>query len=166
MKYCIECGSKLITKYLEGEGDIPYCNNCRTYRFPIFNTAVSMIVLNSKKDKILLIKQYGGKDYILVAGYVNKGENAENAVVREVKEEIGMDVLELNYNKSMYYEKSNTLMINFTCVALDESLENITKEVDEAKWFSFEDAKNNIKKDSLAEHFLLNYILGSRYDEY
>lgn len=161
MKYCIECGSKLITKYLEGEGDIPYCNNCKAYRFPIFNTAVSMIVLNSKKDKILLIKQYGGKDYILVAGYVNKGENAENAVVREVKEEIGMDVLELNYNKSMYYEKSNTLMINFTCVALDESLENITKEVDEAKWFSFEDAKNNIKKDSLAERFLLNYILGS-----
>ena len=158
MKHCIECGTKLVTKYLENEGDIYYCTSCKEDRFPVFNTAVSMIVLNPKRDKILLIKQYGGKDYILVAGYVNKGEDAENTVIREVKEELGMEVVELHYNKSMYYERSNTLMLNFSCVVSDESLENMTAEVDEAMWFDFEEAKDNIKKDSLAQHFLLEYL--------
>ena len=158
MKHCMECGTKLVTKYLENEGNIYYCTSCKADRFPVFNTAVSMIVLNSKKDKILLIKQYGGSDYILVAGYVNKGEDAENTVIREVKEELGLDVIELKYNKSRYFERSNTLMLNFSCVVSDESLENMTQEVDEAMWFDFEGAKDNIKKDSLAQHFLLDYL--------
>lgn len=158
MKHCMECGTKLTTQYLENEGDIPYCTNCKAYRFSVFNTAVSMIVLNPKRNKILLIKQYGGKDYILVAGYVNKGESAENAVIREVKEELGMEVMELHYNKSMYYEKSNTLMLNFSCVISNESLENMTTEVDEAMWFTFEEAKDNVKRDSLAQYFLLDYL--------
>lgn len=68
MKYCVECGTKLITKYLENEGDIPFCTSCNAYGFPIYNTAVSMIVVNEKTQKILLIQQYGRPFYILVAG--------------------------------------------------------------------------------------------------
>lgn len=73
MKYCYECGTKLTEKFLEGEGIIPYCENCRRFRFPIFNTAVSMEVYNPRRDKLLLIQQYGRKHYVLVAGYVNRG---------------------------------------------------------------------------------------------
>ena len=73
MKYCVECGTKLIYKELENEGMIPYCEKCHEYRFPIFSSAVSMIILNPDKNKILLIKQYGKPSYILVAGYINKG---------------------------------------------------------------------------------------------
>ena len=53
----------------------------------MYNIAVSMIVVNEETDKIMLIKQYGDPFYILVAGYVNRGEPLENAVVRENKEE-------------------------------------------------------------------------------
>ena len=55
MKYCSTCGHPLIVKELEHEGMIPFCEHCKEYRFPIFNTAVSMVVLNPQKDKILLI---------------------------------------------------------------------------------------------------------------
>lgn len=158
MKYCMECGTKLNEKYLENEGFIPFCDTCNAYRFPVFNTAVSMIVMNTKQDRILLIKQYGREDFILVAGYVNKGENAEQTVIREVDEEIGLQVTKLNYNTSQYFEKSNTLMLNFTCIVEDESLDAITKEVDYAEWFCIEDARQNIKRDSLAQKFLEYYI--------
>ena len=40
MKYCVECGTKLIYKELENEGMIPYCEKCHEYRFPIFSSAV------------------------------------------------------------------------------------------------------------------------------
>ena len=58
----------------------------------MYNVAVSMIVINKQTNKILLIKQYGNPFYILVAGYVNRGEGLERAVAREVKEETGMTV--------------------------------------------------------------------------
>lgn len=158
MKYCVECGTKLVMKYLENEGEIPYCPNCNEFRFPIFNSAVSMVVLSPKKDKILLIKQYGRDRYILVAGYINRGEAAEDAVARELKEEIGLDAREITFNKSKFFEKSNTLMNNFYCVANTEDLSGITKEVDLATWFTFEEARKNIAHGSLAEEFLLTFL--------
>ena len=116
MKYCMQCGTKLRPRFLEGEGEIPYCDTCADYRFPVFNTAVSMIVTNEDKSRILLIKQYSRPTYILVAGYVNKGEDAEHAVVREVKEEMGLEVISVHFNRSHYFKPSNTLMLNFTAV--------------------------------------------------
>lgn len=159
MKYCYECGEKLTERELENEGIVPYCEKCREYRFPIFSTAVSMIVENIDKTKILLIQQYGRKNNILVAGYVSKGENAENAVVREVMEETGLKVVDMNFNKSEYFEKTNTLMLNYSCRVEDESLAHLNKgEVDKARWFTHEQACENIKPDSLAQKFLFHYL--------
>ena len=106
MKYCYECGERLTERELENEGIVQYCEKCGEYRFPIFSTAVSMIVENPDKTKILLIQQYGRKNNILVAGYVNKGENAESAVVREVMEETGLKVSDMSFNKSEYFAKN------------------------------------------------------------
>lgn len=154
MNYCVECGTKLEEKYLEMEGMIPFCPSCNQFRFSIFNSATSMIVMNEERNKILLIKQYGGTDYILVAGYINKGENAEETVVREVMEEIGLHVTDIEFNKSQYFDKSNTLMLNFICTVDSESLDDVTKEVDHAEWFSIEEAREKIKQNSLAQEFL------------
>lgn len=158
MKHCYECGTKLTEKFLEGEGTIPYCETCQKFRFPIFNTAVIMVIFNPTKDKILLIQQYGRSRNILVAGYVNRGESAEHAVAREVMEEVGLRVVECTFNKSEYFEKSNTLMLNFVCVVDSEDLSHMTDEVDRAKWFTVEEAKENIFHGSLAEKFLLKAL--------
>lgn len=52
----------------------------------------------------MLIKQYGKDRNILVAGYVNKGEFAEHALRREVREEIGLNVVSCCFNHSEYYD--------------------------------------------------------------
>lgn len=164
MKYCFQCGTKLVNKQCNNEGEIPYCDECGTFRFPIFSTAISAIVLNPEKNKVLLIQQYGRKDNILVAGYINKGEDAEHTLVREIKEEISLNVKEYQYMKSRYFERTNTLMCNFICVVDGEDLSNINEEIDKAEWFTFEEALKNIKSESLAEEFLIyafkkmNYI--------
>ena len=158
MKYCYECGTKLTEKFLENEGMIPYCETCQEFRLPIFSTAVSMEIFNPEKDKVLLIQQYGKMRNILVAGYVNKGESAEHAMVREVMEEVGLHVVEYKFNRSEYFEKSNTLMINFACVVDSEDLSRRTKEVDKAEWFPLEEAKKEIYHNSLAEKFLLGAL--------
>ncbi|GGG00359.1 NTP pyrophosphohydrolase [Paenibacillus albidus] len=159
MKYCHECGTELLLKDCNGEGEVPFCKACGSFRFPVFSTAVSTAVLNKEMNKILLIKQYNRPDYILLAGYVNKGEDAESTVVREVKEEVGLDIISYQYMRSLYFEPSNTLMLNFISVADSEDLSRMDRtEVDDAAWFTFEEAARNIKKNSLAETFLLAII--------
>ena len=51
MKYCMHCGSRLDEKYLMGEGMVPYCPDCGEFRFPVYRTAVSVIVMNLLANK-------------------------------------------------------------------------------------------------------------------
>lgn len=113
MKYCSECGTKLIEKECEIDGLVPYCPTCKQFRFPMFNSAISTIIFNHTKDKILLIKQYGKDFNVLVAGYIIKGENAKETLIREIKEEVNLNVIDYTYNDNEYYQPSNTLMHNY-----------------------------------------------------
>ena len=156
--YCPECGTRLIEKLLENEGMVPYCENCGQYRFPKYNVAVSMIVRNMQNGKILLIQQYGLHAYILVAGYVNRTESLEHAVVREIREETGMTVKRIRFNRTKFYEPSNTLMCNFTAFVEDDRELNVNSEIDSFQWFDAEEARKNIRPGSLAQEFLNAYL--------
>ena len=158
MTHCCECGEELVLKECPHEGNVPYCERCGEYRFPIFSSAISTAVLNPAQDKILLIKQYGRDFYVLLAGYINKGECAEEALVREVQEEVALHITGHRLMKTSYFQPSNTLMINFVSVADSDDLSRITDEVDEAAWFTFDEALENIVPDSLAETFLRNIV--------
>ena len=156
--HCRKCGAKLIEKEMKNEGFVPYCPECEEYRFPQYNVAVSMIVVNKSKDEILLIQQYGRPSYVLVAGYVNRGESLEAAVRRERKEETGMTVSELKFNRTQFFERSESLMCNFTAFVEDDSEMDPNYEIDKYSWFSREGARENIRPDSLAEFFLNSYL--------
>ena len=112
-----------------------------------------MVIYNKDYSKTLLIKQYNRNWNILVAGYVTKSENLETALIRELKEEVGLDILSYRYNESQYYEKSNTLICNFIVQTEDENY-RLTKEVDSAKWYNIKEAQEAVLKNSLAEYFL------------
>lgn len=157
-KHCFECGAELIKQELEGEGIVPYCPQCQQFRFPMYNVAVSMIVINQQTGEILLIKQYGRPSFILVAGYVNRGEQVEHAVSREIKEETGMTASHIKFNRTSFFEPSNTLMCNFTAYVKDSSELSPNGEIDSYQWFNPEDARLNIRPNSLAAQFLNAYL--------
>ena len=157
-KHCFECGAELIEQKLEGEGIVPYCPQCQQFRFPMYNVAVSMIVINEQTGEILLIKQYGRPSFILVAGYVNRGEQVEHAVCREIKEETGMTASHIKFNRTSFFEPSNTLMCNFTAYVKDSSELSPNSEIDSYQWFAPEDARLNIRPNSLASQFLNAYL--------
>ena len=157
-KHCFECGTALVERELDGEGVVPYCPECQQFRFPMYNVAVSMIVINEQNGTILLIKQYGKPSFVLVAGYVNRGEQVEHAVGREIKEETGMTVSRIQFNRTSFFEPSNTLMCNFTAFVKDDSELSTNAEIDSFQWFSPEEARQNIRPNSLDERFLNAYL--------
>ena len=156
--FCSQCGEKLSLMYAEGEGLVPFCKNCGEFRFAPFATAVSMVVTNRQKDKILLARHLGQQDYILFAGYIKKGETAEKAVTREFKEETKLDTVKFKYMSSRYHEPRNVLMLNYLLVAEDGEPMIDTKELEEVKWFPVDEAFSHIRHDSTAEAFLKNAL--------
>ena len=153
MNYCMRCGTRLTVKEHPTDGLIPYCERCEDYRFPVFSAAVSMLTLNPQKTRILLITQYGRPNFILPAGYVDKGESAEEAVRRELQEELGLETLSMQYLNSHYYARSETLMLNFM-VTVNEQDPQPNWEVDSWRWFSLDEARTTVRPGGLASRLL------------
>lgn len=156
--YCRECGQKLSLRFCENEGLIPYCDQCEHYMFPLFSLAVSMVVTNRAQDKILLAKHVEDDDFILFAGYVKKGENAEKTIPREIKEELGLPVVKTKYMSSRYYDAKELLLLNFIVVVEDEPIKLQKNEIAEARWCTPEEALTLIRKGTTAEFFLNNAV--------
>ena len=156
--YCRECGEKLSLRFCENEGLIPYCNSCSAYMFPQFSVAVSMVVTNRAQDKILLAKHVEDDDFILFAGYIKKGENAEKTIPREIKEELGLNVVKAKYMSSRYHTRKEILMLNFIVMVEEGEIRLAEEEVAEARWCTPEEALKLIRKGTTAEFFLNNAI--------
>ena len=156
--FCRDCGTKLALRFLENEGLVPYCPQCEKFKFPFFPVAVSMTVVNRSETKILLAKHTGDKDYKLFAGYIKKGESAEKAIPRELREETRLNAIKWRYFCSRYHDAKDLLMLNFI-VTVDEEAEIVPgEEIEEARWCDPEEAKQLIRKSSTAEYFLLGAL--------
>ena len=155
--YCRECGQKLTLRFCENEGLIPYCDKCEDYMFPQFSIAVSMVVTNRAQDKILLAKHAEDDDFILFAGYIKKGESAEKTVPRELKEELGLDVVKAKYMSSRYHAKKELLMLNFIVIVEEKEI-RLNEEIAEARWCTPEESLALIRKGTTAEYFLINAV--------
>ncbi len=132
-RFCGRCGSK--TELKKNERAV-VCPGCNLVLFPKILPAI--IVAITCNNKILLAKgkNYRGDFYALIAGYVDVGESIEETVVREVKEEVGLDIKNLKYYKSQPWPFSSSLMLGFTACADDTQQIIIDeKEISEAAWF-------------------------------
>jgi len=106
----------------------------------------------------LLAKHVEDDDFILFAGYVKKGENAEKTIPREIKEELGLDVVKAKYMSSRYHQKKEVLMLNFIVIVEDNPIKLQADELKEARWCTPEEALLLIRKGTTAEFFLNNAV--------
>ena len=151
--FCQDCGNKLILKFCEGEGLVPYCEQCGGFKFPPFKTAVCMVAVNKAQDEVYIAKHESG-EFLLFAGYVKKGESAEKAVTREIREETGLNAVRYKYLCSRYHEPRNVLMLGFIVTVTDGEVQPDRKEMSEVRKCSFAEALQTVPPDSTAQFFL------------
>lgn len=114
------------------------CATCATTYYPRISPA--MIVLISKGDEILLGRAPRFKPgmYGLIAGYVEPGESLESAVVREVKEEVGVEIKDIRYWGSQPWPFPHTLMVGYTATYASGEITIDPQELEDAAWFSLD----------------------------
>lgn len=148
--YCPHCGNKLIKKEIGDEGFIPFCENCDIPLWDMFTTSIIAAVVNEQNEIALLRQNYvSTSSYVCVAGIMKIGESAEDTVIREVKEELGLNVIDLEFIKSYPYEKREMLMLGYKAVVKKSDF-SISGEVDSVKWVKFENALSLLREGSIA----------------
>jgi len=113
------------------------CPQCGLMSFPRLSPAI--IVRITDGDKILLGrgKHFPPQMYSVLAGFVDAGENLEEAVERELLEEVNIRVKNLHYFGSQPWPFPNSLMIAFTAEYASGTLNVDHHELEDAKWFSY-----------------------------
>ncbi len=132
-RFCGSCGAITIEKKNERA---LVCTNCQTTIYPKISPAIIVAIIDG--DKILLARNstFIHNWYSLVAGYADIGESLEEAVQREVKEEVGLEVHNIRYYKSQPWPFSSSMMIGFFAdVVHSREICIDNKEITEAAWF-------------------------------
>lgn len=148
--FCPQCGNKLIDKEIGDEGKIPFCNVCSRPFWDMFATSVICAVTNEFGEVALIRQNYVSQsNYVCVAGIMQLGESAEETAKREIKEEIGLDVENLTYVRSYFYEKKTMLMLGFRA-SVKKSDFVLSGEVDSAQWFEPKEALLKLREGGVA----------------
>ncbi len=110
------------------------CPNCGLVTYPRISPAVIMAV--RRGEEVLLARRAGGSTFwSVLAGFVDPGESLEQAVVREVAEEVGLAVDEVTYVGSQPWPFPSQLMIGFRARYAGGELVVDESELAEAAWF-------------------------------
>ena len=137
-QFCSRCGS--ATKPKAGEWS-QQCQSCQTLFYPVISPCV--IVVIKRQDNVLLVRhQRHGKEstmFTLVAGFVEPGESAEQAVVREVYEETGLKVNNVQYQFSQSWPFPHSLMLGFHADYVSGELVLEQAELCDGAWFPIDE---------------------------
>ena len=131
-RFCGACGG--TTQQASGERSYK-CVQCGHMAYPRISPA--MMVLIKKGDSVLLAMHLHSptKRFVPLAGFLEAGESVEEAVHREVYEEVGLRVHNLRYFASQSWSFPHSLMLAFTADYLDGEIRVDATELAEARWF-------------------------------
>ncbi|GAB3040762.1 NAD(+) diphosphatase [Acinetobacter apis] len=131
-QFCGRCGHQ--TK-AHGSEFCTICTHCNLRQYPRISPCIITII--TKGDEILLAKSVHRKDniYGLIAGFVEVGETLEQAVARETKEEVGIDVTNIRYISSQPWPFPSNLMIAFHAEYAGGEIKLQEDEIADAQFF-------------------------------
>ncbi|MDN3354830.1 NAD(+) diphosphatase [Actinomadura sp. DC4] len=137
-RFCGCCGSAAERR---NAGHLRVCTNpdCGTLLFPRIEPAVITLVETATEPRRCLLARHrasklGG--YSMLAGFVEIGESLEDAVHREILEEVGVPLRTVGYVGSQPWPFPAGIMIGFRATAADESVSVDGTEILEARWFT------------------------------
>jgi NAD+ diphosphatase len=147
--HCPRCGAPTE---LAAAGHTRVCPADGSEHFPRVDPAVIMLVYDAS-DRVLLARgpSWPVDRRSILAGFVEPGESLEQAVAREVREEVGITVADIRYLGSQPWPLPQSLMLGFTARADDgQELRPDASEIVDAAWYSRADLRAAIESGEIA----------------
>jgi len=145
---CSLCGGPTVVVLA---GAVRRCPADQSEHYPRTDSAIIVLIKNDK-DQLLLGRQKVWPKYRFstFAGFVEPGESFEHCVIREVREEAGVELTKINYLGSQPWPFPASLMIAFEAITNTPELARPDgDEIEEIRWFSREEMKSAILDKSL-----------------
>ena len=154
-QFCGRCGKKTQAHSLERSR---VCDDCRLFFFP--RLAPSIIVLVTRGEEVLLARGHNMPEgfYSTLAGFVEAGESIEQAVHREVFEEVGIKVKNLKYFDSQPWPFPNSLMLGFHAEYESGEIDMQQEEIVDAQWFRYDALPNKPLLFSISGWLIDHYV--------
>jgi NAD+ diphosphatase len=132
-RFCGVCASPMERSRMEIAKVCPTCGN---QSYPQIAPAVIMAVIRDGRLLMAHNRRHPGAMYSVLAGFVEAGETLEHAVSREVHEEAGILVRNIEYFSSQPWPFPNSLMIAFTAEWASGELIAGDDEIDDVGWYA------------------------------
>ena len=131
-RFCGRCGTPTR---LDEKDMMLKCPKCGQNHYPRIAPAIIVAIRNG--DELLMAKHsyHDNIRYALIAGFVEPGEAIEEAVHREVLEEVGIKIKNLKYMRSQSWPFPNSLMLGFMAEYDSGDIKVDGDEILKAKWF-------------------------------
>ncbi|WP_459947244.1 NAD(+) diphosphatase [Desulfocastanea catecholica] len=154
-RFCGKCGTAMQNRETELA---KICPACGFVSFPRLSPAVIMAI--TRGDHILLARSphFPPRMFSTLAGFVEPGETLEEAVKREVREEVNIRIGNIRYVASQPWPFPHSIMIGFSATYVDGEIEVDNDEIEDARWFSVQDLPLLPSKISIARLLIDNFI--------
>ncbi len=146
--HCPRCGA--ATRSTQS-GAVRVCERDASEHFPRVDPAMIVLVRSPDGERAVLGRapSWPERFYSCLAGFVEPGESAEQAVVREVAEEVGLAVREVHYAGSQPWPFPSSLMLAFSAVADVAPVRPQPGELAAADWFTREQLRAGLASGEL-----------------
>ncbi|QNN55069.1 NAD(+) diphosphatase [Nocardioides mesophilus] len=146
-RFCPRCGGAVT---VSEAGHVLVCDSCGRSQFPRTDPAVIMLVTDGE-DRCLLGRQERWPEgrYSTLAGFVEPGESLEQAVAREVEEEVGVVVEAVDYFGNQPWPFPASLMVGFFASAATTDINVDGAEISDARWFTREEMRAEAEAGTL-----------------
>jgi len=149
--YCGRCGTPTVVKTGERARQCPKCGQVH---YPRIAPAVMALVRNGKQLLLARSPHFPPGMHSALAGFVEAGESLEQCLVREVREEVGIEVVNLRYFSSQPWPFPHSLMIAFNCDYAGGEITPEPSEIEAADWFDLDKLPVLPNKISIARRLI------------
>lgn len=150
-RYCGRCGSRM--EVIDWELAMQ-CNRCQHRCYPRISPCV--IVAITKQDKILLARGKRHREglFSVLAGFIEAGETVEQGLAREVHEEAGIRIKNIEYVGSQPWPFPHSLMLGFVAEWESGELRLDPFELEQGDWFGFDELPETPQPGSIADRLI------------
>ncbi|MBF8746673.1 NAD(+) diphosphatase [Pseudomonas putida] len=154
-RFCGSCGQAMHQIHWERA---MYCQACDLRSYP--RISPSMIVLVTHGDEILLARspRFVTGVYSTLAGFAEPGESAEDCLVREVREEVAVEVRNIQYVGSQCWPFPHSMMLGFHAEYAGGEIVMQPDEIEDAKWFNVRELPPLPAGRSIARYLIDLYV--------